>query len=412
MPMLPSGSGLIADNTPSESKSIADWPCLQVDDFIALVANALVPLRTRASGIECVVAVVIPMPRQGNEKTVWMPLKIDDDLRTKLATLLSDLPPIRFPMPPEEEQEFIERYMLLSYRPRWIPLLLQQADLEGDAEIRFAKAESLRKELVSDPDFKLFDRQHNPVQSAGREAYLDTSLAERILRKRGLLQKVNDVLAAAGGQIAPLRAALARTRSETPVRYPGFPDELLHSGTASALTLETWKRKHSIKAKADTNFESEVEKARPQRVSESSSSNPRFALATEADRSIPHSSTPIAPSGVFDTSESEADHSPAALKRKDASKEQRHSDVLETTDGVPPTASPLQTAGATFPELLSADQVGKLIGCSKQTVFNRLDLTKTGSYDPRFPKPREIVGGQRWVKSEIVAYIVSCPPKN
>jgi predicted DNA-binding transcriptional regulator AlpA len=381
-----------------ERKSITERSCIAVDELLSLMVHALVPLRSEASGIECIATVVIPMPKKPGEETLWMPLRIQGKLKSQLEALLSDLPPLRFPMSAEEEEQFIQRYMLLPHRPGWVPVLLQKAELEGDMELRYAYSLRLRKELIGDPDFHPFDEQHNPLPPSAQHAYLDSGLAERILRKRGLLQKANGVLTSFGGRIPFVTPVLRQPSSS--VTYPGFPKELVYGGSVSQATLDMWRR----------SFEGKRSKAQPARgvmQRAASAEIPPEPKADVLEIDLGGDTRPTDSAKETSRRRSSSDHSSPARVQNAAAVP----DV--PTHNERSLSAALTATPDGLPELLSAEQVAKLIGVkSDQTVRNRVNPAMGKSYDPSFPKPREVAGTLRWVKQEILAYISSRPTKS
>jgi predicted DNA-binding transcriptional regulator AlpA len=390
-----SSEGSSSPSKPPEYKGILDKPAIHIHEFISLAAHALVPLRTKVEGIQCVATVVVPMPKQGAEKTTWLPLRLTAELARKLQAVLDVLPRLHFPMSPDEETNFIVQYLLLPHREKWIPLLLQQSDLERDMEIRIATSLRLLRELPSDPDFQPFDTNHNPTRANASEAYLDSGLAERILRKRGLLQKAIEVLTAHRGEVPPLRPFVG---TPTEVRYPGFPLELLFGGTVSDLQLEVWHRTLATK-RPSAHGSLATQQPRPQFDSISAASDPGLGdddpcygqQLTDEKRHIDVRTASLPP---------------AAIGRKIKKTPERLDSENRAALAVLPATDRL-------PALLTAEQVARLIGVkSDQTVRNRVNPGAGKSYDPEFPRPKVVAGNFRWVTAEIQSYIASRPSRS
>ncbi|RQQ22494.1 hypothetical protein [Burkholderia stagnalis] len=68
-------------------------------------------------------------PRREVVELPWV-VDLDDDDRRALETLLPDLPALRSPVSPEDEEAFLSAYYDTPGRPVWVPVLLTAADVK------------------------------------------------------------------------------------------------------------------------------------------------------------------------------------------------------------------------------------------------------------------------------------------
>lgn len=323
---------------------------------------------------------------------MWLPLTGSGQIRSTLLALLEKLPPLRYPMSTEQEDEFIRGFLLLDpeIRPNWIPVLLQAGNIERDQHRRHTLFGQLRDELERDSDFHLFDEHHRPSNTK-HEAFLDVDLAKRILRKRGLFEKVA-ALAAARPELTRLDTSPTPCSAE--MRYPGFPKSLLLEGTVS----DEWR----IRAMLN------LYRSLPTQVSDKVL-EPAPGEASLADREQEEEAARPCRSEKGDQLSSH----PARTKSRKVPLEDPTMD--QPASPAPDcglthnthTSSPAPSRSA---KLLSVNEVAERIGKGRSTVYNRLDETHP-SYDKDFPQPRRV--GPRetlaWLAHEVEAYILSRP---
>lgn len=346
----------------------------------------MIPLRTAVTGIDCIDTVVLPV--RSPNGLMWLPYAVRDDIRTQLKRLLKQLPPLRFPLSGDEENDFIKRFLCLppDLRPRWVPVLLQRGNLQRDQHRRHSLFGQLRKELMRDPDFHPCDARHRPCAAEG-EAFLDGELARRILRKRCLLEKVS--------QLAFAEAAVYERLDAPPPaadalrRYPGFPKSLELNGFVS----EEWLIRTFLELK------------------------PPSSAQPPAAEEIKQTSTP-------DTVDND-DMPESTIKDNQISKPKVKDVRLNRLEPPRPLHEEAPTPAATIDrhqhrpaanpgeKLLSVGEVAERVGKRRSTVYNRIDESHP-SYDPDFPKPKQSGPRQAksWLASEVDAYILSRPTAN
>jgi predicted DNA-binding transcriptional regulator AlpA len=367
-------------------ESLEDREHIHIEDFVTLMAHAEIPIRTGATGIDCIAGATAPTMVGG--PPAWFSPVFTEVIRTDFERVLPTLPHLQYPMSEDAEAAFIRAYLLLPNRPYFIPLLLQDSDLQQDVERRRAYVSDLRRALETDNDFHLFSNRHAPLGNSSQDAYLDTGLAERILRKRGLLKKFNEALLRHRQEIQRIDDTEAPVALRAENRFPGIPVALLQSGKIDSYVELLLNQSRSHKAKTAVN-----DHLAPTLTPEMHANNLKEQLpgngtivANDSSGTSGAAITRLPPN---------VDDQNLLAKQPDAPLAERVSKGRSSSKSV--------KSGAM---LLSAEEVGVLLGISRSTVYNRLNPKMTTSYDPDFPAPREYPSGKKWIRSEVETYVM------
>jgi predicted DNA-binding transcriptional regulator AlpA len=362
-----------------QADALRDREHIHVSDFLTLIAHAKIPLRTGATGIDCIVSFTAP--------PLWLPVN-NEKARTELERLLPTLPHLQYPMSDQAEAAFIRAYILLRNRPRFIPLLLQESDLLLDVEIRKNEVLHLRRQLKMDDSFRLFSKWHEPVASNAPDGYLDTVLAERILRNVGLVEKFNDVLLQHRHEIERIDDSnAAPTVREAGNRFPGILEALRELGR-----IDDYGEALMVNSRS---------RALERPVNDHLALAPTVELHPEnLEKRWPEIGTAVF-DDLSDTSEAKLPHQHAHVDDQNLLAERPNAPIAKRGSKERSTGKSIKSGAL----LLNADEVGEKVRLSRSSVYNRVNPKMINSYDPDFPKPREYPSGQMWIKSEIEAYV-------
>lgn len=112
-----------------------------------------------------------------------------DNERSALATLLPNLPPLRYPMSEEARGAFMKAYCKLPNRPMWVPVLVTDATIEQrkveQIEVRNRHLKVLRQE-VDAGKITPVDIYHTPVKHLIVGAFIFRSQAISYLERHGI----------------------------------------------------------------------------------------------------------------------------------------------------------------------------------------------------------------------------------
>jgi len=365
-------------------ESIAQREHIHVEDFLTVLAHVEIPLRLGAAGIDCIVNMT--RPSIVGEQPVWFLFPIQK-FKARLEGLLPSLPHLQYPISVDAAAAFIHAYLLHPDRLRFMPVLLQDCNLQQDVELRRTYIRQLRAKLEMDNDFRLFRNPHEPLGQNSQDWYLDTGLAEKILRKKRLLDEFNDVLLKHRQGIRRIDATKGLATSKIENGFPGIPSALLESGkidTYVDLLLHQIRSQIAITAAAD----------------HLAPTCPPKMHANYLKVRLPGEGTTLddGSSGTFGPAMTprppDLDDATLLAKQPEAS-------ILKQRATRRAKAIEMLNSGA---ELINAEAVAVLLGVQVTTVYNRRDRSHK-SYDPDFPSPVESIGGMKWIRKEVKAYI-------
>lgn len=165
-----------------------------------LVAHAVIPDRSRAKGIDCIMSGLVSVQIKVDDPAAWFPIKTNDnvawfrialDLEKKriLERLLPYLPSLEFPIPNSIAIEFTRKFLWMAKGQNWVPELISKNKIIIDRgerwkyyadEIKYLDSEILEKRVT------LLKGDRRRMERRGADGFFSRQEAIRYIEAKGL----------------------------------------------------------------------------------------------------------------------------------------------------------------------------------------------------------------------------------
>lgn len=379
------------------------------DEVVKLVINLCIPFRHRAKGIECITGGISSFQTIPGGSVNWLPFVMKDDFWGFIKEHLQELPSLAFPVSLGIANDFVDKFIMLKDSPNYMPSFLTSMSLNNDQQQRtslFKEEKEELQKLVLNRDVFLVDASRKKCEHLTHGVFFSKREAIQYLDKKGLLDRAFATDCSWRDQIRePEVGGLSQPTED---RYYGLPQELIRMGIQEyrkTLTLRKSEVVASQLAQLHHNpvegsqvvEENSVERNAPVPVTEPVSGlvESRPNLVVDVVPVMQVSSLPTVGNNN-NVKSSSSEHS--AVSENDESKSMKAKPVTEIEMILDSKKDPA------VKRLIGMKEVMERLDVSRPTIYNYLDPTSP-SYNPNFPQPRKLNSENKWVESEINAFV-------
>lgn len=386
---------------------------IQWTDFLSLITYAVIPLRTRSKGIDCITGFFGIIPKNGVPSVFWAQGALSTDKRELLVEILPYLPSLKYPISEVEASKFIDAFLMMEKRPNWIPRLLRVADIERDEYDRRQQFRSEKKDIemeIKDKDFYAVNQNYQFVQKISGNTYISREQAVAYVKKKGLYSKLMR-MAEDASEENYVRVDYLNKSSFSPSdgKHLGLSNDLINYGMPLPVRYQSGINTQT------TNLGGLkvpiVEDNYPEEISNLSDSlkikNPRDSYPRSVDE------------GDFvDATQSESELKEEVMQKKlNVNSQGKNSDVGQLgssktilkknamTDGMQATNQIPETNSIRL-QYLTLKEVVERVKMSRGTI-NNMGNVRSPYYNSGFPKKKKVGRSIFWLEHELDAWILS-----
>ena len=373
------------------------------DEVVRLVINLRIPFRHRAKGIECITGGISSFQTIPGGSVNWLPFVMKEDFWGFIKEHLQELPSLEFPVSLGIANDFVDKFIMLKDSPNYMPSFLTSMSLNVDQQQRNSQFKEEKEELqklVLNRDVFLVDASRSKCEYLTHGVYFSKRQAIQYLDKKGLLERAFATGCSWRDQI--LEPDVGGLSSPNDDAYYGLPKELIKMGVEEyrkTLTL----RKSEIVANQLAHFHHK--QLEGQVIEENSSESNAPVSMIEPDESRPTLAADVPP--VIQVSSL-----PTVGNNNIKSISSEHFVVSENDESMSMKKSPVTESetildsekDTAVKRLIGMKEVMERLGVSRPTIYNYLDPSSP-SYNPDFPQPMKLNSENKWVESEINAFV-------
>jgi len=384
------------------------------DEVVRLVINLRIPFRHRAKGIECITGGYGSIQPTPGATLQWFPLVLSENLWGFINEHLKELPSLEFPVPLGTANEFIDKFIMLKDSPNIVPSFLTRASLNDDQRKRdslFAPEKEELNRIVSERDEFLVDSSRSMLKNLTHGVYFTKRDAIQYLEKKGLLDRAFAMGCSWRDQIR--EPEIGGLPPPTEDRYYGLPQELIKMGIQEYRKTLTLRKSEAVVSQLAQLLSMAV--TRKQVIEDDSGEiNAPAPVSEPVSRLVesgPKLPVDVVPPIQASSPSAVGNNNVTPSSSKDPVASER--DEAKSTKVNPVTESEKTLVGendSAVTRLIGMKEVMERLGVTRQTVYNYMD-PESSSYIPEFPLPRMLNEENKWIESEIDAFVKSLTPR-
>ena len=216
---------------------ILEMRSIRVDYFLTLLAFRKCPARDNSVGIKCIVGGQISVKSSCGSEVNWFPVELSSEDMRNLEWTLEVLPELKYPISPIDAELFMQKFLMLKGRPRWLPRLLEPLHIRRDDINRVESYVNLKRgftELVKSGCFKIYNSRYEYVKSAADDMLIDFGNIEEYASEMGVKIFADEIVFAD----LPCIDLFADSTESFPSTPLGLNDRLLREGMPSPESYE------------------------------------------------------------------------------------------------------------------------------------------------------------------------------